>query len=367
MKRRLSLTLMGILFLALIGVGLYFLQNVPQPKGELPGTAKLTLLHQSNRLAEIEPCGCHYNQNGGLDREANAVSDVRKESAQVLYVDSGNAFSPFKSKLPVEHFRERAKAVVAGYNASGLDLFAPGPADFRLGVSALKELEKDSKFAWVSTNVQAASGLTPIFAPYQIISREGVNYGVLGLSDPKKISGDVVAEQPETALRTYLPKLKERADVIIVLSQLGPEAERQLSERFPEIQLFVGADTRFGSNDPVWLKGRSLLVDNEDRGYKLGRLDITWNFPFKGFSSPAMEEQNQLELTMLQAEAQKDPSLAKNIENFKIHKDLNPIPGASTYQHSLIALSADPYGKPNAVSQIIATEKERVRKKALAE
>ena len=95
------------------------------PRQQPSANTKLTLLYQSNRWGEMEPCGCQSNPNGGVDREANALQRqgqlgiwvplLGQEAAQI---GAGRALRPTDMAFP--SYREHGVAWCRGIDPTEL-------------------------------------------------------------------------------------------------------------------------------------------------------------------------------------------------------------------------------------------------------
>lgn len=358
-----TLSVVGLVVLTVLGVML-FTRTQKQVAHVTPSAAPLTLLHSSNRLGNLEPCGCQVNPFGGIDREANAVSQIRAGHANVLFVDSGNLLNGGEVTLTADEKNTRAATIIDMLNESGLDFFAPGPLDYDLGVHTLRRLQKRARFPFLSTNVTMTSGGESALSPYAIVELGGVRYGLLSLSDPAKIQHPGIhVESPDASLKQWLPKVKKESDITIVLSQLEPNQHKALS-KIHSVQIFVGSDKRFGSDRAIlYNHGKSLLVDTQIQGYLLGRLDVDFLFPFKGFSSDEEVERNRAGLAAIQ-KSKPGSEWAKNFEATQL---LARIPGGSEFKSELIRLDAERFGHPNKLSELKNRYYESIRKQALSE
>lgn len=329
--------------------------------------AKITFLYQSNRFGVLEPCGCQSHPWGGIDREANAIGEIRKGASPTLYVDSGNALAPTGTSSHLEHRREKARAIVAILDEMALDVLAPGPSDYALGADTLKSLAAKSRFRWVSTNV-ARDG-KPVFERYVILERAGTRYAFLSATPEGALTEPGLSvEAPEGAIAKALAELAGKADFVVLLSQLGAKQDEVLAKRTPGVQLVVGADTAKSFDMPLWIAGHTLIVDPQNEGHYIGRLDLSLELPFQGFYSDSVIEQNRTQLAQWKAALEKNPSdkLARMYIDFlTANACLDRIAGGSTYTHELVKLDPKRYGAKNAITKLLAKEKERVRKQAI--
>jgi len=230
--------------MGLLGVGFMLVGCASKETGRSKPIVSnpFTLLYQASRQGVLEPCGCHTSPFGGIDREFNALGKIRQEKDRtILYVDAGNMLSPLKKKGGIAHHQHKALAITAMLSHMGLEVFAPGPMDYGLGLDFLKKLESKASFKFVSTNVLFGQG-KPVFPPYHFLSKGGVVFAILSVTPEKSKLGKALRVlEPNKALDTWLPVVSEKADVVILLSQLTSSENVVLAERYPTIRIIVGA------------------------------------------------------------------------------------------------------------------------------
>lgn len=337
-----------------------------KPDGAAP--VNVTLVYGSNRYGVTEPCGCHSHPYGGLDREANAVAELRRRDAALFYVDAGNLFSKPEGGNP-KTGRRKAEFLVSALNRMGLQVFAPGAGDYRLGVDFLKRMAGVAHFGFVSTNVIGDDGAT-VFAPYRIEVRDGVRFGVISLTDPKLQVKGLRAETADATLAKWLPVVAAKSDLVVLLSQLGSAEDERIARHYPQINLIVGGDPTLAAGDAYWFAGHTLVVDPHNNGYLLGKLDLQIQLPFKGFFSPKVVAENQARLAEYESRLKASPGnaiVSKAIERLRREESLAAIPGGSIYRNELVQLDEEHYGTRNDLTVMLNQEKERVHRQAIQE
>lgn len=365
--------LLAVLGVVLIVAGGFALNSYLGKGKQVAGNAtdvKVAVLYQSNRMGELEPCTCSSKPFGGLDREANAVEAIRKEYSVVLYADAGNMLAPLAADKRLAHFRHKAEVVAGLLNGMKLDVFSPGKTDLSLGLEFLKGIQKKTDFQWVSSNLKGKDGKL-IYAPFVVLQRGGVKFAVLGITPVKGAeSVGLKADKPEDALAQWVPKARESADVVVLLSQLNIDENEVLVEAFPDIRLVIGGDPAYQGDFPIWVKGNALIVDPHVNGWVLGTLELNLKFPFKGFYSAEAIRRNLVQLSnweqILEADPKSKPA-KKIVKRFKEKSNLSVVSGGSTYAHELLALDKKTYGQENEVTKAIKAYKESVKQRALGE
>ncbi len=324
--------------------------------------ANVTIAYQSQRWGTIEPCGCQSRPWGGTDREFNALAKIRSERNTVFYFDSGNSLVTESVLKNPKGSMGRAQALVEMLNTNGLDAFVPGGFELSLGLDSLKKVAATAKFAWVATNLTDKK--KEIFPPSTIITKNGFRLGVLGVvSSNLKLPAGIEIEAPVSAITRHLADLKGKSDLIVLLSQLTIGENEKLAEQFPDVAVVVSSDPAFSNDEPLWIKGRTLVVDTHIQGYMLGRLDLNLKLPLKGLYSKATVEKNRVQMAQWDAQLAKNPDnkiAAEMVKRMRAEDSFDEIPGGSEYSNKLVALDLKTYGDKNGVTDLIKKEKERV-------
>lgn len=196
----------------------------------------VTLLQTSDMHSRVEPINKHSASSfagmGGLVRRATLVKELRKELPELLLFDCGD----FSQGTPYYNLF-RGEVEVKAMNQMGYDVATIGNHEFDFGLDNLARLFQLADFSIVCANYGfEGTVLAGLVKPYVVIERKGVKIGVFGLSpqleglvQADKCAGvtfkDPVAAANETAA---LLRQKERCDLVICLSHLGYQADRQL-------------------------------------------------------------------------------------------------------------------------------------------
>jgi 2',3'-cyclic-nucleotide 2'-phosphodiesterase (5'-nucleotidase family) len=116
---------------------------------------------------------------------------------------------------------------------------------------------------WIGgERVAAAARLRYLAAPYVILPWRGLKVAVLGLTtanivDIVRISANrgVAVSDPIAVARILVPHLREKADVVIALTHLGVEKDRELARQVPGIDLIVGGHSHTRLSEPQYAGG----------------------------------------------------------------------------------------------------------------
>ncbi|RHW42658.1 bifunctional metallophosphatase/5'-nucleotidase [Neobacillus notoginsengisoli] len=112
----------------------------------------------------------------------------------------------------------------------------------------LGTLYNESDFDVLAANLYEKDGTRPEWAqPCKIYKTEaGTNIGVLGLTAPFSLFYKLLGwklTDPVEELKRHLPALREKADIIVLLSHLGIYEDERIALECPEIDIILGGHT----------------------------------------------------------------------------------------------------------------------------
>ena len=170
----------------------------------------------------------------------------------------------------------QGRVIVDGMNLMGYDAMGLGLQDFAQGVDLVQARALEARFPFLSANLLSIYG-TPAFKPYVVIEKEGVRFGIIGVSDPtigqlSTVRGTLVVTDAVTSVQQFVAEARPRSDVVIVLSSLGIEMDRNLARRVPGIDVILSGKTRWVMMEPEWVGDTAIAAAGYD-GEWLGRLD----------------------------------------------------------------------------------------------
>jgi 5'-nucleotidase/UDP-sugar diphosphatase len=206
---------------------------------------------------------------GGIAYLAGAVDRARQQYPSLLLaagdMTQGNAWANLF----------QGKSSIAVMNAMKFDAMVVGNHEFDFGPEVLKKRITQANFPILGANVR---GL-PSLKPYVIKNVQGVKIAIIGVvtqatlaSHPRNL-GRLTITTPESAIRKYLPELKRRADIILVLSHCGYPADRELAARIPDLDIIVGGHTHTKLLHPE-VVGHTIIVQAWEHAKALGILDL---------------------------------------------------------------------------------------------
>jgi 5'-nucleotidase / UDP-sugar diphosphatase len=182
---------------------------------------------------------------GGFPALATAIKRFRDERGEenVLLVDGGDTFSDDLLGNLTE-----GEAVISLMKALGYQLMALGNHDFDYGVERTRELQQIGGFPMRGANVIEKETGEPVFGdPAVVLEAAGLRVGFLtlgyhnsGKTGNKKNLEPLEFTDGVDAVRRFLPDLRERSDIVVVLSHMGTAMDRVLAEELPGLDLIIG-------------------------------------------------------------------------------------------------------------------------------
>lgn len=209
---------------------------------------------------------------GGLPKRASQISVRSKEvGGPALLVDAGNLLFKQADKATGQE-RLTAAAIASIFRHMNYDAVAVGPLDLAAGSAFLTG---EGALPWLSANLRDHNN-KPLFPGETIVNRGGLAIGIIGLSggiDTR--SQDYQLVDWRGVLPHSLARLQSSCDLLVVLSTLSDDDNRDLLRSFPEVHVLLTADRQKGNVAPMH-DNRTITAQAANRGQYLGILDISW-------------------------------------------------------------------------------------------
>ncbi len=152
----------------------------------------------------------------------------------------------------------------------------------------------------VSVNIRDRDGRAP-FPPSQISEIGGIRVGILGVTGGSlKTNSDYTLAPAETTLGPAVAALKEKADLLILLSTLTPEENTAIAAKWPQLELIISCDLLRGDlvRRP---QSQTVIAQTTNGGTTLGELELSWRPDAAG----GWRELSSVPLADLKAEVKK--------------------------------------------------------------
>lgn len=217
-------------------------------------------------------------QVGGYAAMATVVQSLRSRhgAGNVLLLHGGDAFGDdLLGNLT------RGEATIQLMNALGFHFLALGNHDFDYGAQRTRELQAIARFPMRAANVTEAGGRPFLGDPAQIFQVGPARVAVLALGyhntdqtgSQENVRG-LGFSSGIAAARDRVPLLRDRADVVVVLSHQGSRVDRELAGSVPGIDIIIGAHSHDAIFPPERVGGAWLVQALSD-GAALGELTLT--------------------------------------------------------------------------------------------
>jgi 2',3'-cyclic-nucleotide 2'-phosphodiesterase (5'-nucleotidase family) len=269
----------------------------------------LVILYTGDGQGNIEPTGC-CSKIGGLARRATKIKEFKEKYTPLILVDTGDFLwkNPRDTVHPI-----RVEHIHNAFMAIGYDAINIADGEIASGDEFIKHFGNNAAMPLVSSNVVASKEGGRTWPPYIIKKTGKLKTAVIGLASPDLVKnnpdGIFTVSDPVKTLEKYLPEIKAKADIIILLSHLGWDPSRQMAQTYPDIDIVIVAHDTYPTFDPERI-GKTLLVKNSWGGGLLGVIDV-WADP----SNRAEKIESRLEV--LVTEIQPLPEYAKFETDFK--------------------------------------------------
>ena len=173
-----------------------------------------------------------------MARRATTIKAAKASAQYFLLLDAGNSLSnefTTTAEVPVAN---GGKTAVEILNRLGYDAVALGDLDLHMGRTALQERLAELKgVEMVSANVTDKATGKLLVKPYVVKELGGHRIALIGITAPVKDDPDFAVAPPLDAAREYVGKAK--ADIIILLSNAGAEANKTIAAQVPDIDLII--------------------------------------------------------------------------------------------------------------------------------
>ena len=271
------------LFVVTAGVGVDTAQAKRPAKenADLGKGRKIVIVHTNDLHGNLEP---DSKKRGGLTRIAALLQQIRKENPnKVIYIDAGD----IAQGTPVSNlFHGEPMFKALNYMAPLVGTL--GNHEYDWGMKVQGQMIDQLNYPILVANVVDGRGNNP-YKPYMITEVNGVKMGIIGLIAQdipglvkKGNTGDLKFLDPAQTCLKYIPKLyKEGAEMIVVVSHCGVDADKITAEKVPAIDLIVGGHSHTKVDPAINVGGHTWIVQSGHYGRFLGQIEMYVN-PYNG-------------------------------------------------------------------------------------
>lgn len=207
---------------------------------------------------------------GGIAYLAGEVDHLRKEKVSLLLsagdmIQGNNWTNLFRGESTIELM-----------NLMRFDAMVVGNHEFDFGQDVLRRRISESKFPVLGANVEGLD----LLKPFLIKELNGVRVAIIGVvtedtlisTYPRNVAG-LRFVSPIDTVEKYIKELKNRSDMVVVLSHIGYPADRILAENVRGIDVIVGGHSHTKLTKPVMVRN-TIIVQAWEHGKSLGVLDL---------------------------------------------------------------------------------------------
>jgi len=242
---------------------------------------------------------------------------TKSENKAAILVDSGSLLFKHDKISPSNLMQEKisAKAIVQSMLAMGYQTAGIASRDLAAGVDYLLTLQKETGFQWLSLNIMDKTGQNSIFPALHHMEVNGIRIVLIGVTEViKTLPGahEFQIVDWKKPLSNLLDSLSGKADMVILLSSLPDDVNKQIAKDFDNIHIIFQSGNAH-ANKQVEEINNTLICQIGNRGKYLGVMKIDWNKSGRWGTSFAEQEKelmNQLDRINWQI-ARKEKRLSK--------------------------------------------------------
>lgn len=233
----------------------------------------ITLL-QLNDVYEVTPV--EGGKFGGMARVATVRNELKKQNPNTYTFLSGDFISPSAVGTSVyQGKRINGAQMIDAMNTLGVDYVTFGNHEFDLGYEPLQSRINESKFLWISSNIQYTPSVEGEVKPFEKIvngkpepfpashvlvvknssgieARIGIITATIGSSQPPYI----VWSDPFTSAARAYEEVKSRSDFVIAITHLSIEDDKRLAALIPGLKIILGGHEH---NNMIFQVGETII------------------------------------------------------------------------------------------------------------
>ena len=238
--------------------------------------AEVVLLYTGDTQSFLDVCGCADDQLGGIARRATMVRDLRRSHPDALLLDAGGLFA---GDTVLDQLR--CKIHLNAMKAMRYDVANAAVGELRFGQAFFETMRDSIGVPFASANLKVDGAR--MGAETRILNAGDVRVGIVGVAGEREIEAHGMAmgtsrlhlpEGVEVALdgvESAVAKASRAADLVVVLSDLDRESERDLIRQNADIDVVIS--TR--SNETTQRIGNALVLGTQPQGKAIGQAILT--------------------------------------------------------------------------------------------
>lgn len=263
-----------LLLMALFCLLAVFLNAVQAAAPKDKSIIEIELIHTNDTHGNLQK---PFDEGVTLLKNVSGFKNMivnNKKDAHLLMLDAGDITS-YKD-VSFDTMESDLRAL----DAAGYDAMTIGNHEIDFGLYRFHELAKTIKMPVLCANIIDNKTGTYLFKPYIIKTFVKTRIAIAGitasntftaLSDEEKKS--ITFMGTDEAYLKIRAELKEKADIIVLLSHLGLPEDREFAKKYPEVKLIIGAHSHTFLNEPEYI-GKTCILNAGKFGDCLGKAKI---------------------------------------------------------------------------------------------
>jgi len=196
-----------------------------------------------------------HENSANLPQIARLVRDKKEKDSNVLFLDCGDRYN----NGDLTPLKTRGEAMTAMIQAMSYDAVVPGNHDITFGSKRFLELVDKYSLPLLCANCVWIGDMKPKNVPsYKIYELDGVTVAIIGTAGSlthfgpagykNKDEDGLLEIRWETSevvesIRSMASDLDKKADIIVLMTHLGPKEDRKIAQALPRIDLIAGGHT----------------------------------------------------------------------------------------------------------------------------
>ena len=188
----------------------------------------------------LEPCGCSEKQLGGISKRHTLINHLREKDENLLLLSLGDLTGKVGRQDEIKMETAFESLDLMGYVAHNL-----GEKDLEMGTDLLGYLSQISNVDLISSNIVFTTevlGINPYVIKEIKTKDTTLSVGILGIVSPGLVESayqDMEIMDPVVSLTPLLSDLRDKTDILILLSHAEMEESIVIAEACPELDLII--------------------------------------------------------------------------------------------------------------------------------
>ncbi len=233
----------------------------------------IQILFSGEELGDLEPCGCFEGQIGGISRRHTFIDSLRKQKRIIIPVSLGDLSKSFGRQEEI-----KLEILYRAIGAMGYVLHNLGEKDIEFDPQLISYLLQTNTMAFLSSNVEFIAPF-PLQINQYIIkeyysSQRPFKIAFLGILSQSLLSNYITdyvkVYEPGEILKTLVKKLRDKVDLIVLLSHAPLEESLEIGNSFPEIGLIITGHNIDEPRDSVVYSNNAPVISPGTHGKYMG-------------------------------------------------------------------------------------------------